>query len=161
MKKSFVNYTYIFIILTVCSLVFHISFTDYNDIKYYFPTRTIYIAISLLVNYFYLKIAFNCIEKYIQIDILSIVRVGKKDFLKLLIKRIVIYMIIFILFSLASDLLLYHEICITGIAATLILELVLGIFLAISYNKLKSNTFIITLLVCIVIKLLIKMILYY
>lgn len=158
MKKILKNYTYIFIILSVCSFIFRISFQDYNDIKYYFPNRAIYIAISILVNYFYLKLSFDCIEKYIQIDILSIIRIGKKEFDKILIKRITKYIIIFIIFSMLSDLLLYQQISITGILSTLILEILLGIFLAISYNKLKSNTFIITLLVCILTKMMINII---
>ena len=74
MKKILKNYIYIFIILLICSSTFHITFQDYNDIKYFFPSRTIFIAINILVNYFYLKISFNCIEQYIEIDTLSLIR---------------------------------------------------------------------------------------
>ena len=96
MSKILKNYTYIFIILFICSSTFHISFQDYNDIKYFFPSRAIYIAINILINYFYLKISFNCIEQHIEMDIFSLIRVGRKEFNKMVVKRVISFVIIFI-----------------------------------------------------------------
>ena len=152
MKKTLRNYTYIFIILSVCSFTFHISFQDYNDIKYLFPSRAIYIAISILVNYFYLKISFDCIEQYIEMDTFSLIRIGKKEFNKILIKRVIKTIILFIILSVCSDLLLYKDVYFTGIIITLFIEIFLGVFMIVIYKKLNTNTFILTLLICILVR---------
>lgn len=152
MKKTLINYTYIFIILLVCSFTFHISFQDYNNIKYFFPSRAIYIAISILVNYFYLKISFDCIEQYIEIDTFSLIRIGKEEFNKLLIKRVIKTIILFIILSVCSDLILYKDVCIVGLIVTLFIEIFLGVFMIVIYKKLNTHTFIVTLLICILVK---------
>ena len=152
MKKVLKNYTYIFVILFACSYTFHISFQDYNDIKYFFPSRAIYIAINILINYFYLKISFDCIEQYIEIDLFSLIRVGKKEFNKMLIKRVVKFIVIFIVLSVCSDLILYNDICVLGLIETVAIELFLGVFMIIMYKKLSTNTFIIALMICISIR---------
>lgn len=147
MNKILKNYTYIFIILIICSFTFHISFQDYNDIKYFFPNRAIYVAINILINYFYLKISFDCIEQYIEIDINSLIRVGKKEFNKILIKRVIIYAVLFIVLSICSDLILYQDICILGPIIIVFIEILLGIFMIIMYKKFSTNTFVVTLVI--------------
>lgn len=139
-------------ILLVCSFTFDILFEDYNDIKYFFPSRTIYIAINILINYFYLKISFDCIEQYIEIDTFSLIRVGKQEFNRMLIKRVITFIILFIIFSVCSDLILYKDVCITGLIFTLFIEIFLGIFMVVMYKKLSTNTFIVTLLICILVR---------
>lgn len=152
MNKILKNYTYIFIILFVCSFTFHISFQDYNDIKYFFPSRAIYIAINILINYFYLKISFDCIDQYIEIDIFSLIRVGRKEFNKMLIKRVINFVVLFIVLSVCSDLILYKDICILGLIITVSIELFLGVFMIIMYKKLSTNTFVIALVICIFVR---------
>lgn len=152
MNKILKNYTYIFIILFICSFTFHISFQDYNDIKYFFPSRAIYIAINILINYFYLKISFDCIDQYIEIDIFSLIRVGRKEFNKMLIKRVINFVVLFIVLSVCSDLILYKDICILGLIITVSIELFLGVFMIIMYKKLSTNTFVIALVICIFVR---------
>ncbi|WP_337513377.1 hypothetical protein, partial [Catenibacterium sp.] len=87
--KTIKNYVSLFILFLICKEVFYITFIDFADIKYFFPQRLIYIVFSLLVNYFYLKIVFDCIFQYIEIDTFTIIRMGRKKYHTTIFKRIV------------------------------------------------------------------------
>lgn len=119
--KTIKNYVSLFILFLICREVFHISFIDYADIKYFFPQRSIYIAFSLLVNYLYLKIVFDCIFQYIEIDIFSIIRMGRKKYHTMMFKRIVFTLVAFVFFSILTDF-FFYDICILGLIGTSVLK---------------------------------------
>lgn len=153
MKKTYNCYFIIFIITFTCSSVFKISFTDYIDIKYLFPHNSIYIAISILLNYFYLKILFNCIESYIRMDILIISRIGKKTFNRKLIIHVFKCLMIFLLLSIIFDLFLYRKFYFEALLITIFLELVIGLFMIRTFKKLSSNLVLISLIIIIILRL--------
>lgn len=140
--KIIKNYVSLFILFLICRKVFHISFTDYNDIKYFFPQRSIYIVFSFLVNYFYLKIVFDCIFKYIEIDTFSIIRMGRKKYHIMMVKRIVYTIVVFVLFSILTDF-FFHDICILGLIETVCIEIVIGLCMSFFYKRLGTHTFMI------------------
>ena len=148
-------------ILCICKLTFHIVFEDYNDIKYFFPSRAIYIAIHILIHYFYLKLVFDCIEHYIEMDTFSIIRVGKQSFHRMLMKRVILYILIFTLFSIFIDFLLYQKISVLGLIITLCVEIILGICVVIMYKKLNTNIFVVTLILGIFIQGLLGFLIHY
>ncbi len=152
MKKTLLNYAFVFLVLLVCLVIFHISFDDYVDIKYFFPSKSIYIAISILVNYYYLKIILDSVLHYIEIDVLSLIRIGKKELYIILISKIVRTIILFCILSISSDILLYRNLSVEGLICTLIIEIILGMLIILTYKKLKTNTFIVALLLCILIR---------
>ena len=138
--KPIKNYGSLFILFLICREVFHISFTDYIDIKYFFPQRPIYIVFSLLVNYLYLKIVFDCIFQYIEIDIFSIIRMGRKKYHTMMFKRIVNTLVAFVFFSILTDF-FFYDICILGLVGTICIEIGVGLCMSFFYKKLGSHTF--------------------
>lgn len=140
--KTIKNYVSLFILFLICREVFHISFTDYIDIKYFFPQRSIYIVFSLLVNYLYLKIVFDCIFQYIEIDIFSIIRMGRKKYHTMMFKRIVNTLVAFVFFSILTDF-YFYDICILGLIGTICIEIGVGLCISFFYKKLGSHTFMI------------------
>lgn len=154
--KTIKNYVSLFILFLICKEVFHINFIDYADIKYFFPQRPIYIVFSLLFNYFYLKIVFDCIFKYIEIDIFSIIRMGRKKYHTLMLERIVNTLVVFVLFSILTDF-FFCDICILGLIETVFIEIVVGLCMSLFYKRLGTHTFMITFILIIFIKYLITL----
>ena len=137
--KTIKNYVSLFILFLLCKEVLHI---DFIDIKYFFPQRPIYIVFSLLVNYFYLKIVFDCIFQYIEIDTFSIIRMGRKKYHTMMFKRIISTLIAFVLFSILTDL-FFHDICILGLIETICIEIVIGLCMSLFHKRLGTHTFMI------------------
>lgn len=137
--KTIKNYVSLFILFLICKEVFHI---DFIDIKYFFPQRPIYIIFSLLVNYFYLKIVFDCIFQYIEIDTFSIIRMGRKKYHTMMLKRIMNTLIVFVLFSILTDF-FFLDICILGLIETVCIEIVIGLCMSIFHKRLGTHTFMI------------------
>lgn len=154
--KIIKNYVSLFILFLICRKVFHISFTDYIDIKYFFPQRPIYIVFSLLVNYLYLKIVFDCIFQYIEIDIFSIIRMGRKKYHTMMFKRIVNTLVAFVFFSILTDF-YFYDICILGLIGTICIEIGVGLCISFFYKKLGSHTFMIAFILIMFTKYLITL----
>lgn len=154
--KIIKNYVSLFILFLICREVFHISFTDYIDIKYFFPQRSIYIAFSLLVNYLYLRIVFDCIFQYIEIDIFSIIRMGRKKYHAMMFKRIVFTLVAFVFFSILTDF-FFCDICILGLIGTICIEIGVGLCMSFFYKKLGSHTFVIAFILIMFTKYLITL----
>ena len=154
--KIIKNYVSLFILFLICREVFYISFTDYIDIKYFFPQRSIYIAFSLLVNYLYLKIVFDCIFQYIEIDIFSIIRMGRKKYHTLMLERIVNTLVVFVFFSILTDF-FFYDICILGLIGTICIEIGVGLCMSFFYKKLGSHTFVIAFILIMFTKYLITL----
>lgn len=152
--KIIKNYVSLFILFLICREVFHISFTDYIDIKYFFPQRSIYIAFSLLVNYLYLKIVFDCIFQYIEIDIFSIIRMGRKKYHAMMFKRIVFTLVAFVFFSILTEF-FFYDICILGLIETVCIEIIIGLCMSLFYKRLGTHTFMIAFILIMFIKYLI------
>lgn len=150
------NYVFLFILFLICREVFHISFNDYIDIKYFFPQRPIYIVFSLLVNYLYLKIVFDCIFQYIEIDIFSIIRMGRKKYHTMMFKRIVFTLVEFVFFSILTDF-FFYDICILGLIGTICIEIGVGLCMSFFYKKLGSHTFMIAFILIMFTKYLITL----
>lgn len=147
------NYVSLFILFLICKEVFHI---DFIDIKYFFPQRPIYVVLSLLVNYFYLKIVFDCILQYIEIDTFSIIRMGRKKYHTMMFERIVYTLVVFILFSILTDF-FFHNICILGLIETVCIEIAIGLCMSFFYKRLGSHTFIIAFILIMFTKYLISL----
>ena len=147
--KTTKNYGSLVILFLICKEVFHI---DFIDIKYFFPLRPIYVVFSLLVNYFYLKIVFDCIFQYIEIDTFSIIRMGRKKYHTMMFKRIFNTILIFILFSIFTDLFCFHDICILGLIETVCIETVIGLWMSVFYKRLGTYTFMVNLILIIFVK---------
>ena len=154
--KTIKNYVSLFILFLICKEVFHINFIDYADIKYFFPQRPIYIVFSLLVNYFYLKIVFDCIFQYIEIDIFSIIRMGRKKYHAMMFKRIAFTLVAFVFFSILTDF-FFCDICILGLIETVFIEIVVGLCISLFYKRLGTHTFMITFILIIYNKYLITL----
>ena len=154
--KTIKNYVSLFILFLICREVFHISFTDYIDIKYFFPQRSIYIVFSLLVNYLYIKIVFDCIVQYIEIDIFSIIRMGRKKYHTMMFKRIVNTLVAFVFFSILTDF-YFYDICILGLIGTICIEIGVGLCISFFYKKLGSHTFMIAFILIMFTKYLITL----
>lgn len=154
--KIIKNYVPLFILFLICREVFHINFFDYADIKYFFPQRPIYIVFSLLVNYLYLKIVFDCIFQYIEIDIFSIIRMGRKKYHTMMFKRIVFTLVEFVFFSILTDFFLY-DIRILGLIGTVCIEIGVGLCMSFFYKKLGSHTFMIAFILIMFTKYLITL----
>lgn len=154
--KTIKNYVSLFILFLICREVFHISFTDYIDIKYFFPQRSLYIVFSLLVNYLYLKIVFDCIFQYIEIDIFSIIRMGRKKYHTMMFKRIVNTLVAFLFFSILTDF-YFYDICILGLIGTICIEIGVGLCISFFYKKLGSHTFMIAFILIMFTKYLITL----
>ena len=154
--KTIKNYVSLFILFLICREVFHISFTDYIDIKYFFPQRSIYIVFSLLVNYLYLKIVFDCIFQYIEIDIFSIIRMGRKKYHTMMFKRIVNTLVAFVFFSILTDF-YFYDICILGLIGTICIKIGVGLCISFFYKKLGSHTFMIAFILIMFTKYLITL----
>lgn len=154
--KIIKNYVSLFILFLICREVFHISFIDYADIKYFFPQKSIYIAFSLLVNYLYLKIVFDCIFQYIEIDIFSIIRMGRKKYHAMMFKRIVFTLVAFVFFSILTDF-FFYDIFILGLIGTICIEIGVGLCMSFFYKKLGSHTFVIAFILIMFTKYLITL----
>ena len=151
--KTIRNYVSLFILFLICKEVFHI---DFIDIKYFFPQRPIYVVLSLLVNYLYLKIVFDCILQYIEIDTFSIIRMGRKKYHTMMFERIVYTLVVFILFSILTDF-FSHNICILGLIETVCIEIAIGLCMSFFYKRLGSHTFIIAFILIMFTKYLISL----
>lgn len=151
--KTIKNYVSLFILFLICKEVFHI---DFIDIKYFFPQRPIYIIFSLLVNYFYLKIVFDCIFQYIEIDTFSIIRMGRKKYHTMMLKRIMNTLIVFVLFSILTDF-FFLDICILGLIETVCIETVVGLCMSFFHKKLGTHTFMIAFILIMFTKYLITL----
>lgn len=154
--KTIKNYVSLFILFLICKEVFYINFIDFSDIKYFFPQRPIYIVFSLLVNYFYLKIVFDCIFRYIEIGIFSVIRMGRKKYYTMMLERIVYTLVVFVLFSILTDF-FFYDICILGLIGTVFIEIVVGLCMSLFYKRLGTHTFMITFILIIFIKYLITL----
>lgn len=154
--KIIKNYVSLFILFLICREVFHINFFDYADIKYFFPHIPIYIVFSLLVNYLYLKIVFDCIFQYIEIDIFSIIRMGRKKYHTMMFKRIVFTLVAFVFFSILTDF-FFCDICILGLIGTICIEIGVGLCMSFFYKKLGSHTFMIAFILIMFTKYLITL----
>lgn len=154
--KTIKNYVSLFILFLICKEVFHINFIDYADIKYFFPQRPIYIVFSLLVNYFYLKIVFDCIFQYIEIDTFTIIRMGRKKYHTTIFKIIVDTLVVFVLFSILTDF-FFCDICILGLIGTVCIEIVVGLCMSLLYKRLGTHTFMITFILIVFTKYLITL----
>lgn len=154
--KTIKNYVSLFILFLICKEVFHINFNDYADIKYFFPQRTIYIVFSFLVNYFSFKIVFDCIFQYIEIDIFSIIRMGRKKYHTLMLERIVNTLVVFVFFSILTDF-FFYDICILGLIGAVFIEIVVGLCMSLFYKRLGSHTFMITFILIVFTKYLITL----
>lgn len=154
--KTIKNYVSLFILFLICKEVFHINFIDYAYIKYFFPQRPIYIVFSLLVNYFYLKIVFDCIFQYIEIDIFLIIRMGRKKYHTMILERIVYTLVVFVLFSNITDF-FFHDICILGLIETVCIEIIIGLCMSLFYKRLGTHTFMIAFILIMFIKYLITL----
>ena len=147
--KIIKNYVSLFILFLICKEVFHI---DFIDIKYFFPLRPIYVVFSLLVNYFYLKIVFDCIFQYMEIDTFSIIRMGRKKYHTMMFKRIMHTLVSFVFFSIFTDLFCFHDICILGLIETVCIETVIGLWMSVLYKRLGTHTFMANLILIIFVK---------
>lgn len=147
--KIIKNYVSLFILFLICKEVFHI---DFIDIKYFFPQRPIYIVFSLLVNYFYLKIVFDCIFQYMEIDTFSIIRMGRRKYHIMMFKRIMHTLVNFVFFSFFTDLFCFHDICILGLIETVCIETVIGLWMSVFYKRLGTHTFMVNLILIIFVK---------
>ena len=154
--KTIKNYVSLFILFLICKEVFYITFLDFADIKYFFPQRLIYIVFSLLVNYFYLKIVFDCIFQYIEIDTFTIIRMGRKKYHTTIFKRIVDTLVVFVLFSILTDF-FFCDICILGLIGTVCIEIVVGLCMSLLYKRLGTHTFMITFILIVFTKYLITL----
>lgn len=154
--KIIKNYVSLFILFLICREVFHINFFDYADIKYFFPQRPIYIVFLLLANYLYLKIVFDCIFQYIEIDIFSIIRMGRKKYHTMMFKRIVFTLVEFVFFSILTDF-FFYDICILGLIGTVCIEIGVGLCMSFFYKKLGSHTFMIAFILIMFTKYLITL----
>ena len=154
--KTIKNYVSLFILFLICKEVFYITFIDFADIKYFFPQRLIYIVFSLLVNYFYLKIVFDCIFQYIEIDTFTIIRMGRKKYHTTIFKRIVDTLVVFVLFSILTDF-FFCDICILGLIGTVCIEIVVGLCMSLLYKRLGTHTFMITFILIVFSKYLITL----
>lgn len=152
MRRLSLNYLSILCLLLISTLYFKIVFTDYILIKYLFPTRMIHIMISIVVNYYYVKIGYQCLEQYLEIDTLSIIRIGKKRFIVLLIKRIILYLSLFILFSLLVDLILFQKFYALGIVLNLVIVIIVNILMILFYNSVRTHYLPISLFLCMMAK---------
>ena len=152
MKKILSNYFIIFLITYICSYIFNVSFDDYIATKYFFPNKSIYIAISILLNYFYIKIIFNCIELYIRMNTLIVPRIGRNNFNKKLIIDIVKCFSIFLLLSIIFDFILYGRYYFKAILITTILEILIGLLMIKSFKRLRSNLVLISLIIIIILR---------
>lgn len=151
--KTIKNYVSLFILFLICKEVFHI---DFIDIKYFFPQRPIYVVFAFLINYFCLKIVFDCIFQYIEIDTFSIIRMGRKKYHTTMFKRIVDTLVVFVLFSILTDF-FFYDICILGLIGTVFIEIVVGLCMSLFYKRLGTHTFMITFILIIFIKYLITL----
>lgn len=154
--KTIKNYVSLFILFLICKEVFYITFIDFADIKYFFPQRLIYIVFSLLVNYFYLKIVFDCIFQYMEIDTFTIIRMGRKKYHTTIFKRIVDTLVVFVLFSILNDF-FFCDICILGLIGTVCIEIVVGLCMSLLYKRLGTHTFMITFILIVFTKYLITL----
>lgn len=111
---------------------------------------------SLLVNYFYLKIVFDCIFRYIEIDIFSIIRMGRKKYHTTMFKRIVDTLVVFVLFSILTDF-FFYDICILGLIGTVCIEIVVGLCMSFFYKRLGTHTFMIAFILIVFTKYLITL----
>lgn len=156
MKRFINNYIFLFFVLMVCKFTFRISYTDFVEIKYLLPNRTLYILICILINYVYLKISFQCIEQYLEISILSLIRISRKKFNELLLKRSCLFIMIFSFLSILIDYILYNQVSIGELIITIIIEIFTSIFMILAHKKIENNILTVTLLLSLFIKSILK-----
>ncbi|WP_270398516.1 hypothetical protein, partial [Catenibacterium mitsuokai] len=109
-----------------------------------------------LVNYLYLKIIFDCIFQYIEIDIFSIIRMGRKNYHAMMFNRIVFTLVTFVFFSILTDF-FFYDICILGLIGTICIEIGVGLCMSFFYKKLGSHTFVIAFILIMFTKYLITL----
>ena len=86
---------------------------------------------------------FDCIFQYIEIDIFSIIRMGRKKYHTLMLERIVNTLVVFVFFSILTDF-FFYDICILGLIGAVFIEIVVGLCMSLFYKRLGSHTFMIT-----------------
>lgn len=67
-------------------------------------------------------------------------------------KRIFYTILIFILFSIFTDLFFFHDICILGLLETVCIEIVIGLWMSVFYKRLGTYTFMVNLILIILVK---------
>ena len=100
--------------------------------------------------------ALMSIFQYIEIDIFSIIRMGRKKYHTLMLERIVNTLVVFVFFSILTDF-FFYDICILGLIGTVFIEIVVGLCMSLFYKRLGSHTFMITFILIIFIKYLITL----
>ena len=152
MKRLGKDFLAISLLLIICKYALKIDAQDYALIRYFFPKRVIHIALAIILNYFYLKIVFDCMRDDIEMETFIIIRLGRKELLKRLLKSIGLYTVSFLAVSLILDDLLYQKVYVPGLVFMLILELAAGAMLALGYRRLKSYTFMSVLVVAVIVR---------
>ena len=153
MKNVIKDYCSILLVIFICPFIFEISFNDFIEIRYLFPSRPIYMAISILLNYIYLKIVFHCIEPFIRMSTFINIRIGKKGFVKQLFVNVILNLIFFLVFCIASDLVMYLQFNLETILFSIILEIFIGTFMILTFNKFHNNLVLVSLIIMTLVKL--------
>ena len=148
MKRLGKDFLAISLLLVICKYALKIDTQDYALIRYFFPKRVIHIAIAIILNYFYLKIVFDCMRDDIEMETFINIRLGRKE----LLKSVGLYTVSFLAVSLVFDGLLYQKVYVSGLVFMLILELTAGAMLALGYRRLKSYTFMSVLVVVVIVR---------
>ena len=87
-----------------------------------------------------------------EIDKFSIIRMGRRKYHIMMFKRIFYIILIFILFSIFTDLFCFHDICILGLIETVCIETVIGLWMSVFYKRLGTHTFMVNLILIIFVK---------
>lgn len=109
MKRLGKDFLAISLLLLICKYALKIDTQDYALIRYFFPKRVIHIAIAIILNYFCLKIVFDCMRDDIEMETFISIRLGRKELLKRLLKSVGLYTVSFLAVSLVLDGLLYQK----------------------------------------------------
>lgn len=139
-------------VLITCKIAYGLSYQDYIHIKYMFPDRAIFRMISILMNYLYMKEVFLCIEYYIEINTFLIIRIGRKAVNILLLKRVIKFVVIFLLYLVLIDFVLYQRSSIFGILITVAIAMLISVLMIVLHTKFRNKVFIVSLILCLLIK---------
>lgn len=150
MKKIFINYICMYFILVAYLVTFKTSYEEYLLIKYIFPNQLMQIVVSILINYYYLKISYLSIEYYIELDNFLITRLKSNKYKFLLMRRACFQVVLFTIISVFFDIFWYHKIFFIGILWTIFIEILVVLFMIFIKQKIRDNAFIVSLFVCII-----------
>ncbi len=148
MKKLLNNYLWFFLISVICSIVLKISYNDYIDMKYLFPIRPIHIMISMIFNYIYLNIIYDCMKYFLEIDTFVLIRIKREAYYIMLLKKIIFYTISFLALLAITDFILYGVIYYPGLMITFIIEVIVGFFMIVMNKRLNNYLFVVSYLLC-------------